>query len=47
MRSQITPTQSWIKRLSELSCNEEEFNKLKPLYEEDLSESNYIASLKY
>ena len=35
------------KRLSELSCNQEEFNKAKPLYEEALSESNYKASLKF
>ena len=35
------------KRLSELSSNQEEFNKAKPLYEEVLSESNYKASLKF
>ena len=35
------------KRLSELSCNQEEFSKAKPLYEEALSESNYKASLKF
>ena len=35
------------KRLSELSGNQEEFNKAKPLYEEALSESNYKASLKF
>ena len=35
------------KRLSELSCNQEEFNKAKPLYEEALSESYYKASLKF
>ena len=34
-------------RLSELSCNQEEFNKAKPLYEEALSESNYKVSLKF
>ena len=33
------------KRLSELSCNQEEFNKAKPLYEEALSEINYKGSL--
>ena len=35
------------KRLSELSCNQEEFNEAKPLYEEALSESYYKASLKF
>ena len=35
------------KRLSELSCNQEEFNKAKPLYAEALSESYYKASLKF
>ena len=35
------------KRLSELSCNQEEFNKAKPLHKEALSESNYKASLKF
>ena len=35
------------KRLSELSCNRQEFNKAKPLYEEALSESNYKASLQF
>ena len=35
------------KRLSELSCNQEEFNKAKPFYEEFLSESNYKASLQF
>ena len=35
------------KSLSELSCNQKEFNKAKPLYEETLSESNYKASLKF
>ena len=35
------------KRLSELSCNQEEFNKAKPLYEEALSESNCKASIKF
>ena len=34
------------KRSSELSCNQEEFNKAKS-YEEALSESNYKASLKF
>ena len=35
------------KRLSELSCNQEEFNKAKPLYKEALLESNYKASIKF
>ena len=35
------------KSLSELSCNKEEFNKAKPLYEEALLKSNYKASLKF
>ena len=35
------------KRLSELSCNQEKFNKAKPLYEEALSESIYKVSLKF
>ena len=35
------------KRLSELSCNQEEFNIAKSLYEESLSESNYKASLQF
>ena len=35
------------KTLSELSCNQVEFNKTKPLYKEALSESNYKASLKF
>ena len=35
------------KRLSELSCNQEEFNKVKPLYQGALSERNYKASLKF
>ena len=35
------------KRLSELSCNQEEFNKAEPLYGEVLLESNYKASLKF
>ena len=34
-------------RLPELSCNEEKFNKPKPLYEETQWESNYKASLKF
>ena len=34
-------------RLSELSCNQEEFNKVKPLCEEALSESNYKVSLQF
>ena len=35
------------KRFSELSCNQEKFDKAKPLYEEALLESNYKASLKF
>ena len=35
------------KRLSELFCDQEEFNKAKPLYEEALSEGNYKASLQF
>ena len=35
------------KRLLQLSCNQEELNKAKPLYEEALLESNYKASLKF
>ena len=35
------------KRLSELSCNQEKFDKAKPLYEEALSESIYKVSLKF
>ena len=35
------------KRLSELSCNQEEFNRAKSLYQKPLSESNYKASLKF
>ena len=35
------------KRFSELPCNQEKFDKTKPLYEEALSESNYKASLKF
>ena len=34
-------------RLPELSCNEEEFNKPKLLYEETQWESNYKAPLKF
>ena len=30
------------KRLSDLSCNKEEFGKAKPLYEKSLHESGYI-----
>ena len=35
------------KRLSDSSCNQEELNKAKPLYEEALWESNYKASLQF
>ena len=35
------------KRIYDLSCHEEEFNKTKPLYENALKESGYTISLKY
>ena len=35
------------KRLSDLSCNEEEYEKAKPLYETTLNESGYKATLTY
>ena len=35
------------KRLSHLSCNEEEFNKAKPLYENALKDSGFNTSIKY
>ena len=35
------------KRLSELFCNEEEFNKAKPLHKEALSECNHKVSLRF
>ena len=35
------------KRLSDLSCNEEEFNKAKPLYENALKDSGFNTSIKY
>ena len=35
------------KRIYDLSCHEEEFNKTKPLYENALKESGYTTSLKY
>ena len=35
------------KRLSNLSCNEDEFSKAKPLYENALKESGYKAEMKY
>ena len=35
------------KRLSDLSCNEEEYEKVKPLYETALSESGYKTTLTY
>ena len=35
------------KRLSDLSCNEEEFNKAKPLYENALKGSGFNTSIKY
>ena len=33
------------KRLSELSCNQEEFNKAKPLYEEALLQRKQLQSI--
>ena len=35
------------KRLSDLSCNEDEFKRAKPLYENALKESRYKAEMKY
>ena len=35
------------KRLSELSCDEDELKKAKPLYENALKESGYKAEMKY
>ena len=35
------------KRLSDLSCNEDEFKKDKLLYENALKESRYKAEMKY
>ena len=35
------------KRLSHLSCNKEEFDKAKPLYEKSLHESGYKTSMPY
>ena len=35
------------KRLSDLSCNEEEYEKAKPLYETGLNESGYKNTLTY
>ena len=35
------------KRLSDLSCNKEEYEKPKPLYETPLNESGYKTTLKY
>ena len=35
------------KRLSEITCDQNEFNKAKPLYEEAISESNQKASLRF
>ena len=35
------------KRLSDLSCNKEEFDKAKPLYEKSLHESGYKISMSY
>ena len=35
------------KRLSDFSCNEDEFKKAKPLYEIALKESGYKVEMKY
>ena len=35
------------KRVSELSCNADEFEKCKPVYEEALSRSGYSCKLEY
>ena len=35
------------KRLSDLSCNEDEFKRAKPLYENALKEGGYKAEMKY
>ena len=35
------------KRLSDLSCNEQEFNKAKPLYENALQDNGFNTSIKY
>ena len=35
------------RRLSDLSCNKEEFDKAKPLYEKSLHESGYKTSMSY
>ena len=35
------------KRLSDLSCNEEEYEKAKPLYETALNESGYKTTMTY
>ena len=35
------------KRLSDLSCNKDEFKKVKPLYENALKESEYETEMKY
>ena len=35
------------KRLSDLSCNEEEYEKSKPLYETAINESGYKTTLTY
>ena len=35
------------KLLSDLSCNEDEIKKAKPLYENALKESGYKAEMKY
>ena len=35
------------KRLSDLSCNEDEYEKAKPLYETALNESGYKTTMTY
>ena len=35
------------KRLSDLSCNEEEYEKAKPVYETALNESDYKTTMTY
>ena len=35
------------KRLSDLSCNEEEYEKTKPLYETSLNKSGYKTAMTY
>ena len=35
------------KRISDLSCNENEFNKVKPAYETSLRQSGYLPSMQF